>query len=330
MTVPSRAAALVLVLVGTAHAAPAASTRVEDAIRESVLRLAAGDVLGAETQAKAAVAAGPKDPRALQQLALAANAALDFTTAEDAATRGLAAGGPPVAFLCLRSEARAGKGDGAGALADAQSAITADPGSGQAFLRRAVAEEGLARPAADALADYKRAAQLDVRFGADYDGARERLRPRPRGRGLKLPLFLAALSVAAAAAAGALRRRARRAVPAARAAGPSLPGTGRLDASTAARLLAEAAASAPGPDETRTLAESLYERLTGRAPYPVETALVDRSLGRFAAPSSLAAGLPVGVDGFFARALNPDPERRFRSGGELAGAFRSLVDPAVD
>ncbi|NNN07097.1 MAG: hypothetical protein HKL90_14475 [Elusimicrobia bacterium] len=328
MTMPLRAAALVFLLAGTVRAAPASSPRVEDAIRESVLRLAAGDVLGAETQAKAAVAAGPNDPRALQQLALAANAALDFAAAEDAATRGLAAGGPPVAFLCLRSEARAGKGDGAGALADAQSAIAADPGSGQAFLRRAVAEEGLGRPAADALADYKRAAQLDVRFGADYDGARERLRPRPRGRGWTLPLVLAA--AAAAVAAWALRRRALRADPAARAAGPSLPGAGRLDAATAARLLADAAASAPGPDETRTLAESLYERLTGRAPYPVETVLVDRNLGRFAAPSSLAAGLPVGVDGFFLRALNPDPERRFRSGAELAGAFRSLVDPAVD
>ncbi|MDE2491638.1 MAG: hypothetical protein KGM24_12395, partial [Elusimicrobia bacterium] len=111
---------------------------------------------------------------------------------------------------------------------------------------------------------------------------------------------------------------------------PALPGTGRVGPQEAARLLARAAAAAADAESARELAESLYERLTGRPPYPPEEAVVARSLGRFPPPSSVAPGLPVGVDAFFARALNPDPGRRFRSGAELAVAFRGLVDPAVD
>jgi hypothetical protein len=38
----------------------------------------------------------------------------------------------------------------------------------------------------------------------------------------------------------------------------------------------------------------------------------------------------LGIDAFFARALAPDAARRFRSGAELSGAFRFLVDPSVD
>ncbi len=303
--------------------------RAEAAVRESVLRLAAGDVLGAEAQAKAAVDAAPNDPRALQQLALAADAALDFTTAESAASRGLDAGGPPVALLCLRSQARVGRGDAAGALGDARRALGVDPGSGRAFLRRAVAEEALGRPRAETLADYERAAQLDADFGPEYDAARARLAPRRRRAGGAAGAA-AALIAAAAAGLAWRRRRARAASVATARARPVLPGSGRLSAEQAESALALAAASAPGAEETRALAESLYERLTGRPAFEPERAGVDRDLGRFAPPSSVASGLPEGIDAFFARALHPEPERRFRTGAELAGAFRSLVRPAVD
>ncbi len=309
-------------------AAPAPNPKAEAAIRESVLRLTAGDVVGAEEQAKLAVAEAPTDARALQQLAFAADAALDFAAAEDAATDGLKAAGPLPALLCLRSEARVGRGNFAGALEDAEKALEVNPGSAQSYLRRAIAEEDLGRPADQALADYDRAAEIDPGFAAERDAARARLTPRPRGRGLWGAAALLMGVVLAAALIFALRRR--RGEPTARPRGPILPGFGRLAPRAAVRALAEAAASAPGPEETRSLAESLYERLTGQPPYPHEEAVVARSLGRFAPPSSLASGLPVGVDAFFARALNPDPERRFRSGDELAGAFRSLVDPAVE
>lgn len=322
----SGALALAAGLAAGARAA-AASPRAEDALRESILRLAAGDVAGAEEQGRAAVAADPRSARALQQLARAANAALDFPAAEDAATRGLALGGPAPALLCLRSEARVGRGDYAAALADAEKAAAASPGSGQAALRRAIAEEGIGLPAARALAEYRRAAALDVRYRADAAAAEARLATAPP-RGGFWPELLGVL--AAAAVAGWAWGRGRREEPATRAVPAALPGEGVLTPRAAGRALTLAAAAAPGPDETRLLAESLYERLTGRPPYPPEEAVVARSLGRFPAPSTVAAGLPVGVDAFFARALHPDPERRFRSGAELAGAFRSLVEPAVD
>lgn len=319
-------AAAALLFVLAAQAAAATDPKVEAGIRESVLRLTAGDVVGAEDQAKAAAAAAPSDARALQQLALSADAALDFATAEDAATRGLQAAGPLPALLCLRSEARVGRGDYAGALDDAEKALAANPESAQSYLRRAIAEESLGRPAERTLADYRRAAELDARNRAYAAAAESRLTPRPRRRGvLAAALFLLAASCAAAVAA-----RRRRAEPSARRAGPVLPGAGRLTPRDAVRALAAAAASAPGPEESRSLAESLYERLTGKPPYAAAEAVVARSLGRFAPPSSLAEGLPVGVDAFFARALNPEPERRFRNGAELAGAFRSLVEPSID
>jgi tetratricopeptide (TPR) repeat protein len=319
---------LIVVLTGFAPRAAAADAKAEAAIRESVLRLTAGDVVGAEDQAKAAVASAPADARALQQLALAADAAQDFAAGEDAATRGLAAAGPLPALLCLRSEARAGRGNFAGALDDAQKAVGINPGSAKSYLLLASAEENLGRPADQVLSDYDRASELDAGYRAEREAARARLAPRPRGAG-RAPLVLIALVAGAAACATVLIRR-RRIEPAARPPGPVLPGKGRLAPRAAVRVLAEAAASAPGPDEARSLAESLYERLTGKPPYRPEEAVVARSLGRFAPPSALVPGLPVGLDSFFARALNPDAERRFRSGAELAGAFRSLVDPAVD
>jgi tetratricopeptide (TPR) repeat protein len=301
--VRARAALLVLALAAAASAAPGPDPRVEAAIRESVLRLTA-----------------------LQQLALAADAALDFSAAEDAATRALAAAGPLPALLCLRSEARAGRGDYAGAIDDAEKALALSPDSAQAVLRRAIAAENLGRPADQVLADYRRAAELDPRDRAYAAAAESRLAPRPRARGVAA----AGLFLLASALAAWFYVRRRRAEPAARLPGPALPGSGVLAPREAARVLAQAAALAPGPDEARSLAESLYERLTGKPPYPAAEAVVARSLGRFAPPSTLAQGLPVGVDAFFARALHPEPERRFRTGAELSGAFRSLVDPAVD
>ena len=119
-----------LVLSSAAAFAAGPAVKSEEALRESVLLLAAGDVAGAEAEARLAAAADPSSARALQQLARAANAALDFATAEDAASRALALEEPTPALLCLRSEARSGRGDYDGALADAQSAVRLNPGSG--------------------------------------------------------------------------------------------------------------------------------------------------------------------------------------------------------
>lgn len=323
-------AAVLLVLLAPGARAADARARAEDALRESVLRLATGDVAGAETAARAAVDADPGSQRALQQLARSANAALDFGAAEDAATRALALAPATPALLCLRSEARSGRGDYQGALDDASRAARINPASGQAALRVAVAKEGLRRPPEETLSDYRRAAELDAALTPTRDAAISRLEAasRPRG-GLGALIGLLGLAALGGWGWGRLRRRAEPASP--RAAPPAaLAGTGRLSPRDAARALAAAAASARDPESTRALAESLYERLTGRPAYPPDQAPIARGQGRFVPASTAASGLPVGIDAFFARALAPEPERRFRSGAELFGAFRSLVDPAVD
>lgn len=312
-------------------ASPAgASAKADDALRDSVLRLASGDVAGAEASARAAVAAAPDDPKALQQLARAADAALDFPTAEDAATRALAHESPTPAVLCLRSEARSARGDYDGAFADAQNAARLDPASAVAALRLAVAKEGMRRPPEETLTDYRRAAQLDPALVSVRDEAEARLAPPKtyrRGWGSVVALL------AFAGLGGWLWGYSRRMDHGPKAGGSSrlvLPGTGRLAPRAAARALAAVAARAADPEASRELAESLYERLTGRSPYPSEEATIARGLGRFASPSKVVAGLPIGIDAFFARALDADPSRRFRTGAELSGAFRSVVEPAVD
>lgn len=305
---------LALALLLAPVAAVAADRRSEEAVRESVLRLAAGDVPGARDQAQAAVAADPRSSKALQQLARAASAALDFPAAEQAAARAMEIEGPTPALLCLRSEARAGRGDFEGALADAEKAASINPGSARSVLRRAVAKEGLGRPSEEVLADYSRAAELDAAHAPLRDAAFSRLAPsrRPRsGLGTLLGLLAASGVIGWAWARSRRQPEAAARVAAPR---PALAGSGKLSAREALRALTKAADLAPGPEETFALAADLYERLTGRRP-PAGTAFT---------------GLPAGLDAFFERALHSDPERRFRSGMELLGAFRSIVDPAVD
>ncbi|MFI5361071.1 MAG: hypothetical protein ACHQ49_03790 [Elusimicrobiota bacterium] len=326
------AVAAALALAAAFAGAAESSSRSEEALRESVLRLAAGDVAGAEAEARAAAAADPAGVRALQQLARAANAALDFETAENAAARALSLAEPTPALLCLRSEARSGRGDYDGALADAQSAARLNPASGTALLRRAVAKEGLRRSPEETLTDYRRAAELDGTLAPLRDAAVARLAParsRPRA-GLGSLIGLLAVSGLVGWTWARLRRTSERRAPRAPQPRAGLGGAGRLPPREASRALAAAARGAADADAALVLAESLYERLTGRPPYPAEGAEIERSLGHFAPATSVVAGLPIGIDAFFARALDPDPARRFRSGAELAGAFRSLVDPAVE
>ncbi len=104
---------------------------------------------------------------------------------------------------------------------------------------------------------------------------------------------------------------------------PLLPGTGRLDPHEALEALAAAAKAEPDP---RALAESLYQRLTGR---PAFHPARDRATGRHRAASRADKNLPAGIDAFFARALAAEPSRRFQTTAQLVGAFRSLIDPAV-
>ena len=318
-----------LVLLLMLVAALPARAGVEEALRESVVRLTAGDVAGARAKADEAVAAAPRDPRAQEQLGNAALAALDTKTAELAATRALDAGETP-ARLLLRANARLAGGNYDGARVDAERAARLSPSSGRARLIIAVALEASGRPVAEVIKEYRRAFELDASQGGEVEAALRRLNPSkaaPSPAGARLGPILVILAISALF--GWIWGKAARAGEEAAEAGnttaePLLPGAGRLTPRQA--LVAADAAAKAGVPDPRALAEALYSRLTGRPAFPRGT---DRAFGRYIAASQAAKGLPAGIDTFFARAFDPEPARRFSTAAELVGAFRSLVDPAV-
>ncbi len=313
-----------LLLLATALPARAG---VEELLRESVVRLTAGDVAGARAAAQEAVAAAPRDPRAQEQLGNVALAALDPKSAEAAAERALASGETP-SRLVLRANARLAGGNIRGARADAERAVTLAPGSGYARLSLALSLELLGRPMEVVLREYRRAAELDPTQTPEVEAALRRLDPPPAApAGAHLGPILVILAVSAlfgwifgkAAKAGETASS-----PEESSSAPLLPGAGRLSARQA--LAAVDAAAKSGSPDPLALAESLYRRLTGRPAFPRGT---DRALGRYLPASETVKGLPAGIDAFFARAFDPEPSRRFSTAAELAGAFRSLVDPPV-
>ena len=300
---------------------------VDESIRESVVLLTAGDVAGARAKAEEAVAAAPRDGRAQEQLGNVALAALDPKAAEAAADRALAAG-ETVSRRVLRANARLTGGDAEGGLADAERAAAMSPGSGPARLAMAVALELLGRPKEEVAREYRRAAELDPTQAPEVEAALRRLSPPPpAASGARLGPILVVLAVSVlfgwifGKAAKAGEESGSREAPAP---APLLPGNGRLSPKEA--LAAVDAAVKAGSPDSLALAEALYRRLTGRPAYPRGT---DRALGRYLPASESAKGLPAGIDAFFARALDPEPSRRFSTSAELVGAFRSLVDPPV-
>jgi len=72
-----------------------------------------------------------------------------------------------------------------------------------------------------------------------------------------------------------------------------------------------------------------YRALTGQHPFPLES-LRQMRLGNAPAmppaPSSIVPELGAEVDAFFARALDPEPSRRYPSAHELASAFTARVE----
>lgn len=316
-----RLLALLLVL----PAATPARAGVEESIRESAVRLTAGDVAGARAKAEEAVAAAPRDPRAQEQLGNVALAALDPMTAEAAAGRALAVE-ETVARRLLRANARLTGGDAEGGRADAERAVALAPGSGAARLSLAVALELLGRPSAEVQREYRRAAELDATLAPEAEAALRRLAPpapAPAGARLGPILVILAVSVLFGWIFGKASKAGEEVLSSEPAAAALLPGNGRL---TAREALAAVDAAAKGAPDSLALAEALYRRLTGRPAFPRGT---DRALGRYLPASETVKGLPAGIDAFFARALDPEPSRRFASAAELAGAFRSLVDPPV-
>ena len=79
-----------------------------------------------------------------------------------------------------------------------------------------------------------------------------------------------------------------------------------------------------------SMAACLYEVLTGRPPFGGSGAglLMNKVKKAFDPASRLAPALPAGIDGLFAKALDPDPERRYASAGELMRDLEAFEAPA--
>lgn len=77
------------------------------------------------------------------------------------------------------------------------------------------------------------------------------------------------------------------------------------------------------------LAICLYEMLAGRLPFNgAGSGMLMNKINRVYAPlSGQAAGLPPGIDDVFARAFDPDPEKRFHSAGEFVAGLEALALP---
>jgi len=75
-----------------------------------------------------------------------------------------------------------------------------------------------------------------------------------------------------------------------------------------------------------SMALCLYEALTGRLPFAGTGAglLMNKLKGSHEPPSKLDARLPPGLDAVFAKALNPDPDKRYSTAGDLLRALEAL------
>ncbi|OGS27415.1 MAG: hypothetical protein A3J82_05290 [Elusimicrobia bacterium RIFOXYA2_FULL_69_6] len=69
-----------------------------------------------------------------------------------------------------------------------------------------------------------------------------------------------------------------------------------------------------------------YELVSGKLPFAGQGAgmLLNKMNGKHIPLSGVAAGLPAGTDEVVAKALDPDPEKRYRTAGDFAAALQSL------
>jgi tetratricopeptide (TPR) repeat protein len=79
------------------------------------------------------------------------------------------------------------------------------------------------------------------------------------------------------------------------------------------------------------LAVCAYELLCGRLPFPGVGAgmLMNKINMSYVPPSKMADHLPAPLDEVFAKAFQPDPEKRYRAAGEFAGALEAALSAPV-
>ncbi len=80
-----------------------------------------------------------------------------------------------------------------------------------------------------------------------------------------------------------------------------------------------------------SLAVCAYELLCGRLPFPGVGAgmLMNKINLSYVPPSKMIDGLPAALDEVFARAFQPDPDKRYRAAGEFAGALEAALSAPV-
>jgi serine/threonine-protein kinase len=69
-----------------------------------------------------------------------------------------------------------------------------------------------------------------------------------------------------------------------------------------------------------------YEMLTGRFPFAGQGAgmLLNKVNGKFDLLSQVAPGMPAGLDEIMAKAISPDPEKRYRTAGDFYSALQGV------
>jgi Tfp pilus assembly protein PilF/predicted Ser/Thr protein kinase len=72
------------------------------------------------------------------------------------------------------------------------------------------------------------------------------------------------------------------------------------------------------------LAVMSYEMVTGSRPFPGPYFLEKKLKKEYPPATSVNGTLPKSVDAFFAKALEPEPEKRFRTAAEFSAAFKAL------
>jgi serine/threonine-protein kinase len=87
--------------------------------------------------------------------------------------------------------------------------------------------------------------------------------------------------------------------------------------------------NAPVEADVFCLGVCVYELLTGARPFTGPEAGQSKREGRYTPASKIVPTLGDGVDALLARALDPEPSRRFHAAGEFFAAYRNLVIPGV-
>ena len=183
---------------------------------------AVSDARGALAAAESALAADPGVAAdASMQKAMAWAALKDLAKALDELSRAIALwtaqGKTPnlASAYGIRASLRRAAGAHDGALEDAERALVYDPASGAAFAERARARQALGQKGEQVLADFKRAAELDPDFKAEYQAAFARFSkpdpaPATAAGGRRPARFVWALGAALLLVGGALAFARRR------------------------------------------------------------------------------------------------------------------------